>query len=200
MPKYLGVLLSLRIIKKEIPITIKKSKKAHYSIADNLFRFWFYACDTNLSYLENGREGFVYDEFVRRNLKSIVAYSFESVSREVVKKLRPFGVNEIGKWWGRDPGKPKGMNEEEIDVVATNDEGREILFGECKWSNEQVGPKIYHELRNKARLVEWHSGSRKEHYLLFSKSGFTERMKEVAKEEKVMLHDLASIERVMRGR
>jgi AAA+ ATPase superfamily predicted ATPase len=39
-------------------------------------------------------------------------------------------MDAAGRWWNRD---------EEIDLVAINEEQREILFGEAKWSARPVG-------------------------------------------------------------
>jgi hypothetical protein len=45
--------------------------------------------------------------------------------------------------------------------------------------------------------VQWHNNERHEHFALFSKSGFTEEMKEIAKNEGVMLFDLEAIEEAL---
>lgn len=43
--------------------------------------------------------------------------------------------------------------------------------------------------------MQWRNGSGKEHYALFSKSGFDEGMEALAKDEGVMLFDLPAIEK-----
>jgi len=45
--------------------------------------------------------------------------------------------------------------------------------------------------------VQWHNDDRHEHFALFSKSGFTDEMKEIAKKEGVMLFDLEAIEEAL---
>jgi hypothetical protein len=56
-----------------------------------------------------------------------------------------------------------------------------------KWSDKPVGIDIYENLKRKAKLVEWGKDNRVEHFSLFSKSGFTDEMKKIAKKEKVLL-------------
>lgn len=43
------------------------------------------------------------------------------------------------------------------------------------------------ELEHKSRLVDWHSDTRYNRYVLFSRSGFTEKIIQTAKKEKVLL-------------
>jgi hypothetical protein len=109
-----------------------------------------------------------------------VAFVYEEVCRELAGQWqdRIFVFERVGKWWGSNA---------EIDLVAFNSRTKDILFGECKWSDKLVGTDIYETLKKRARLVVWHLAGRREHFILFSKSGFTEHMKELAKKEKVIL-------------
>ena len=50
-----------------------------------------------------------------------------------------------------------------------------------------MGTNILVDLKRKASLVDWESGKRCERYILFSKSGFMESMKKIAKKEDVVL-------------
>ena len=84
----------------------------------------------------------------------------------------------IGRWWAKN---------EEIDLVALDDETKTIWFGECKWSTKQVGEDIYQDLRRKAHLVDWGGRERQERFILFSRNGFTTGMRRVAKQDGVVL-------------
>ncbi len=196
MPKYFSTLMNIQVVKKETPITLKKTKIVEYGIIDNLFRFWFAFCARNVSFLEENRHDFVFENYVKPNLAYLKAKAFEDVCREVVAKSEVFWTGAVGKWWGKNPDKKKGMNEEEIDIVAINDRKR-ILFGECKWTSEKTDVNVYEELRRKAGIVEWNSRSRMEEFALFSKSGFTDRMKSIAEEEHVHLFGLDTIEKAL---
>ncbi len=84
----------------------------------------------------------------------------------------------IGKWW---------LKNEEIDLVAIDEEERKIYFGECKWSRKKVSEDVYHDLVRKSGLIDWHTKERQERFILFSKSGFTEAMHRLAKEKEIIL-------------
>ncbi|MFZ3383846.1 MAG: DUF234 domain-containing protein [Candidatus Methanoperedens sp.] len=80
--------------------------------------------------------------------------------------------SKVGRWWHKG---------EEIDIVALNDEGEDIFFFECKWSelNEREASRILTELKRKAALVQWHNSARNEHYGIIAKSiEGKERLKE----------------------
>jgi len=174
--KYLMILDRLQIIEREVPVTEKnpgKSRKGLYQICDNFVRFWFQYIYPFKSDLEIGS----YDQVLRKYKESfqiLVAIAYEQVCRQVLPEiLRNLRFEKIGKWWEKN---------EEIDLVAINNETKEIVFGECKWSEKPVGTNIYQDLKRKAELVDWQIGERKEYFILFSKSGFTDDMKKIAKE------------------
>ncbi len=83
--------------------------------------------------------------------------------------------NRVGRWWNKDT---------EIDIVAYDSGGNDILFGECKYSKNLKGIDVLADLKVKAKGVEWNKGTRKEYYVIFSKSGFTRELIEKAEKEK----------------
>jgi len=106
---------------------------------------------------------------------------YEDACRDICHDLMKSGIMEftaIGKWWSKN---------EEIDIIGLDEESDTVWFGECKWSTKQVGDDIYKDIVRKSKLVEWGSKKRKNRYILFSRSGFTKRMKELAKGEDVIL-------------
>jgi len=182
LTKYLMTLERLQIIEREVPVTEDaphKSRKGLYAVTDNFFRFWFQYVFPYKSDLEIQR----YDEVLRKmreSFKMLEGWTYETVCRQMISDLRDelFTFERVGKWW---------EDEKEIDVVALNSQTKDILFGEAKWSEKQVGINIYAELKEKAAHVDWKKASRKEHYILFSKSGFTKDMVELAKKDGVWL-------------
>ncbi|MEJ5227730.1 DUF234 domain-containing protein, partial [Thermodesulfovibrio sp.] len=88
--------------------------------------------------------------------------------------------SQIGKWWTKDS---------EIDIVALDDETKTVYFGECKWSNKKVGENIYHELVEKSKSILYYGKRQKNKYILFSQNGFTDRVKDLAKKDGVILID-----------
>ena len=200
VPQYISDLKSLLGIVDSITLPTKKikpgSKKNALEITDNFYNFWFEVIWKDYKYYEmqdiEGLRKRIYGQISVFNGRAFERYA-QGLIKVLSKREVMFGIDRIGNWWGRDPSKPNGLNEEEIDIVAINDKTKDILFAECKWTNSKVGPDTYEELKRKGGLVQWHNDSRKEHYALFSKAGFTEEMEKAAKKEKVMLFDLDAI-------
>jgi len=183
--RYISILDSLQITKKEIPITEKipeKSRRGIYKIDDNFFNFWFRLIFRNRSLLEEGRIKEVISQ-LKITLPLLLSENYEKVAGEILfnaimdRKVKVDFTN-YGRWWN---------NNQEIDLVAINRIKNEILFGEVKWSNKQVGTDIYRDLKEKAQSVEWGKTGRKEYFALFSKSGFTKAMKEKADKDGIFL-------------
>ena len=174
---FLKKLIDLDIIEKEIPITEmnpSKSKKGLYFIKDNFLRFWFRFVFPYQSYLEIDDLAFV-EKKIKEEFGYFVSNVFEIISRRMMFKLKfPFMIEKCGRWWDKNS---------EIDVVALggNDE---IIFGECKWSKKHVGMSVLSELQAKSKNVKWGSPKRKEYFILFSKSGFSNDLTLYAKQNK----------------
>ena len=180
--KYLYILEDLHIIQKEAPVTEKnplKSRKGFYISQDQFFKFCLRYVIPNKSSLEEGKTDYVIKK-IKKDFNTLVAENYEKAAREIVRhhEARFFPISKIGKWWERN---------EEIDIVAVNEEERKILFGEVKWRNKPLGINIYEDLKRKSQLVEWNRGRRKEYFCLFSKSGFTEDMRTLARKERAFL-------------
>ena len=75
----------------------------------------------------------------------------------------------------------------EIDILGIDEENKTIYFGECKWSRKKVGENVFAELVSKSKLVDWNARKRKERFIIFSKSGFTESMLKLAQERGIIL-------------
>ena len=121
-----------------------------------------------------------YEDNVISVFKSIVAQVYERVAAELLTtwQNKIFAFERVGRYWDSDL---------EIDVVGFSSSEKKIIFGECKWSEKPVGTNIYEDLRKKAAKVAWNKNDQKEYYILFSKSGFTEEMIKIAKNDGVFL-------------
>lgn len=183
LSRYLDILRSLGFVEKEIPVTEKspdKSRLGLYRLHDRFFAFWFKYVLPNRGRLEIGNEDYVLKQ-IEDTLDQHVSESYEEISREIfldMARREKIPVTSMGRWWWKN---------EEIDLVAVDEESRTIWFGECKWSGRKVGTDVYQDLRRKSELVEWHAGRRNERFILFSRSGFTPAMLDLAKREKVIL-------------
>ncbi|MBU4451469.1 MAG: ATP-binding protein, partial [Nanoarchaeota archaeon] len=188
----------LGIVAKEAPVTEKnpeRSKKGRYFLKDNFFRFWFRYVYRNMSAYEI-KNYEVIRETIHSDISSFIGQSFEQVCKEFVlkqnasKKL-PCFFEKIGRQWGKFKGE-KGKNVYEMDLVALNDNTKEILFAECKWQDKVDAKKILADLKEKAQYVQWNNEKRKEHYAVFAKS-----FKENIKEPNVLLFDINDLNKVL---
>jgi len=180
--KYLSVLRELRIVKREVPITEDKphkSRKGIYLLADPFFRFWFRYVLPNMSYLEEGDINYVWQEKIKPSLDSFTGFTFEDICLQRLKNLNrknmlPFKTRNIGRWWN---------NKEEIDIVAYDDQ-QSFIFSECKWKNKKVGLNELYDLERKADNF---FDAKQKYFALFSKSGFSEELKNLSSQRKDIL-------------
>lgn len=169
MDRYLKILIMLGIIRKEIPVTEKKSKKTLYTIDDNFFDFYSRFFEPYRSDIEMGEMRNI-EENINKNFNAYTGNKFENLIRkEAIMRISPFPISRTGKWWGHylENGEKKEL---EIDIVALNEQTHEILFCECKWQNNVNSEIIYQELKEKAKFVKWNNKDRKEYYAVAARS------------------------------
>ena len=109
-----------------------------------------------------------------------LGFVYESVIRTQcfdygLRNILPFMPFTIGKWWGNI--KEKGAwKESEIDVVAYDD--HHLVIGECKYRNKAIGLQELMSLQAKGSFVE--SNGREMYYLLASRNGFTDELRNLS--------------------
>lgn len=175
---YLKNLISLGIIKKETPINENSPRKTIYSIADNMFRFWYRFVPSNMSIIQYGMTDLAYRN-ITENLSTFMGPIFEEICKQYLWRINRKGkatvtFTELGRWWGGDP---ETKSETEIDILAIADKNSAI-FGECKWTNENVDSSVLETLLKRSRLIPFD----KKYYYLFAKNGFTSGCKDKAKD------------------
>jgi len=175
---YMKNLVSLEIIKKETPFGEDSARKTIYSIADNMFRFWYRFVPGNTSIISRGAIDLAYNR-IKPHLSDYMGEIFEDICKQYLWSLLLTGkcaveFTDIGRWWGTNP---KTRQQVEIDIMGTADKNT-ALFGECKWTNEKVDLSILEGLIEKSKLFHYEN----KHYYLFSKSGFTKGCVEKANE------------------
>lgn len=179
LSKYLKTLIDLDILEREVPVTVdnpEKSKMGLYKIKDNYLRFWFAFVYPNRSYIESGHREIVLNKIRNSFISGQVAYVYEDVCREQMwtlsaKGVWPFQFSKIGRWWDAH---------HEIDVVALDPEGGNLILGECKFWRDPVGVNVLRALEEKESIVGWKKNNRQVWYILFSVSGFTDDLKKLA--------------------
>lgn len=184
--KYLYVLEELQLVRKEIPVTEEKpekSRKGLYKIRDPFFNFWFKFILPFKSEIEIGYLNEVF-KYLNAQFDLAVTTVYQNLCQEILRvELKEcFRFNKIGRWWD-----VISKVQYEIDLVALDEDNNQILFGESKWSNKKIGINIFKELKEKSRFVNWNINNRKEIYILFSKSGFTNELMEFAGIEKNLI-------------
>lgn len=190
--KYLDVLQNLRIIRKELPVTEhrpEKSRKGIYIIQDQYFRFWFRFVMPNQGFIEENRQEFVLHERILPFLDQFLGKIFERVCIDFLKQMTlsdklPFQIDKIGNYW-------KG--ETEIDIVVLDIQQEHAFLCECKWSSKKAGINILDDLIKKSAVFQQQLNIRNIYYGIFSKSGFTEGMKEMKRSD-LFLFDLNDLE------
>lgn len=177
--KYLKVLCELDVIERQVPITEEnpeKSKKGLYFIKDNFIKFWFQYVYPYKGMLETDQEEFVLQKMKGSFIENHVSYVYEDICRQKMWHMtdKGFSFNRAGRWWGNQ--------NVEIDIIAYDAMGTDMIFCECKYSVNPKGMKELNNLMQKASTVLWKNKERKEYFMLFSKSGYTKEILEYAKE------------------
>jgi hypothetical protein len=165
---YIKNLITLGIVKKEMPYGETTTRKTIYSIEDNMFRFWYRFVPENSSVISRGATDLAYSR-IAPELPSYMGGVFEDICKQYLWKLLLEGkcaVNfiDIGRWWGTNP---KTKSQEEIDIMGSDKDS--ALFGECKWTNEKVDLGVLETLVERSTLFHY----KKTHFYLFAKTGFT---------------------------
>ena len=179
LTKYLKTLMDLDILEREVPVTEdnpEKSKKGLYKIKDNYLRFWFAFVYPNMSFIESGHGRIVMDKIRKSLVRNHIAFVYEDVCAERMWEMNaqsvwPFYFSKLGRYWD---------SKEEIDIVAIDPDGKNLILGECKYWQEPVGVSVLRSLEAKAEMVAWEKGKRKTWLVLFSVNGFTEELRAVA--------------------
>ena len=175
---YVKNLISLGIIERETPYGEKASRKTVYSIADNMFRFWYRFVPENVSIIARGAADLAYKR-IEPHLSDYMGRVFEEICRQYLWKLLlagqcPVEFSSLGRWWGSDPVEKR---QTEIDILAEQDK-HTALFGECKWTNEKVDLGVLETLIKRSERFPYQNV----HYYLFAKTGFTKGCADRAKE------------------
>lgn len=185
---YLSTLSDLGFIEKRTPITEKnpeKSRKGLYFIADNFLRFWFCYVYPYKGELELDNMQIVLDEIHKDFKEKFVAFAYEDICKDIFAKLCSnnaisFVPSRIGSYWLNDYD-----GDTEIDVMSVDHQNKQVFAGECKYHTKPVDAPVYFALKEKVdNAAEIRKSFSKYNviYGLFSKSGFTKRMLDIAKE------------------
>jgi AAA+ ATPase superfamily predicted ATPase len=186
---YLDRLTRLRLIERRVPVTEtpERSKRSQYRLTEPLFRFWFrFLYGSAERYDQFGTNA--YDRLVAPEMADFVAPTFEQLCCTALWTLyEEIPIINVGQWWYQD---------HEIDVVGLTDE-RTLVVGECKYQNSPTDYTALTSLETHAEELRWtppDGGTRTVQYALFSRTGFTNTIREVAAErDDLRLYTLADV-------
>ena len=185
---YLSTLSDLGFVVKETPITEKnpeKSRKGLYFISDNFVRFWFRYVYPFKGELELDNTQLVLEEIHKDFIQKFVAFAYEDICKAIFadlcrRKVLSFVPSRIGAYWINDLDR-----DTEIDVMAVDHQNKLVFAGECKYHAKPVDAPVYFALSEKVRASTEIQMTFKDYriiYGVFSKSGFTQRLSELAQE------------------
>jgi AAA+ ATPase superfamily predicted ATPase len=173
---YLENLIRYGFVKREV--NIFSPKRGTYLISDPLFDFWFNFVYKHREKIELGTldpKNLDFNQYFGKRFEMFVR---EEIFPEIWKTF-----TKLGKWWYKD---------KEIDIIALNENTKEILFCECKWSDNVDAMKVTKDLYDKSRYVQWNNEDRKEYFAIFAKS-FKRKIEEF-EGRKVYCFDLRDVE------
>lgn len=166
---YLNKLMSLGIVKKEMPFGTDSSRKTIYVLEDSMFRFWYRFIPDNLATINRGLTDIVYKK-IAPQITSFMGGVFEEICKQYLWELNKQGkaavtFTDLGRWWGNDP---KNKCEAAVDIIATAND-KTALFCECKWTNENVDTGVLDTLVERSKLFSFANV----YLYLFAKTGFS---------------------------
>jgi AAA+ ATPase superfamily predicted ATPase len=182
----LETLRNLALLARELPVTEKRlprSRNSLYFLADHYLNFWYRYVDPSRSLVAQGLGRRVWERSIAPTLHEFVSRpAFEWACRQYLWRAlaseRPPSdllFVDVGPWWG--------TNGREIDVVALDERGRTVLAGSCKWTNAPMDVAEYAALQHSLSLA---AGALRPldgegpWLALFSREGFTERLRTLA--------------------
>ena len=144
LTRYLGELVEIGLIQREVPITQPqpdKSRLGLHRIIDPFTRFWFRFVHGNRDRLEMGGGSDVFRGRIAPALDGFVAPVAETVAAAVLAAspgVVPFTPMYRGRHWDKAT---------ELDVVLLDESRRRALVAEVKWSRARPNAALLDDLR-----------------------------------------------------
>ncbi len=156
-----------------------KARYIRFTVSDALFRFWNLFVQPNRAAIDAGDGDQLFETTIKRQLGDYMLPGFEAICREFMRLHgdEVFGASaeNVGQAWGQ------GYH----IAVAGRLIDQRPLFGASEWHTRAVGSGGADYLIRQARLSEAAAGATihpHPAYALFARSGFTDDIRERAKE------------------
>lgn len=188
--KYLNTLISMGILRKELPAVGEVQKKVRYLFADHMFRFWYRFVYPNISGILFGQGEDIWNQQALPYLDDYLLPIFEDVCAEYLERLAqsgqtPFAYRHTGSWWCGGTRREPFFR---IPLVAL--ETTQAVLGICHSAKTPAGLSYLEALQKPLEPV----GDRRRYCCIFSTSGFTQELSRAAKETAdIWLIDLEDI-------
>jgi AAA+ ATPase superfamily predicted ATPase len=153
------------------------ARDRRYFVADPLVAFWHRFVRPNLSSVTQGFGPEVWRLQIAPRLQEFMGLAFEEICREHarrhIQERLSAPAQEIGQIWAADY---------DIDVVGRLLDGSR-LYGECKWSQTEIGQGLLDILIDRAGKAAYGRGESRRRYVLYARSGFKAGVRERAAED-----------------
>lgn len=143
-------------------------------------RFWFYFIAPRHKMIVEGNFESVIEAY-HQHRQAFSGYLFEELSNILLKQEFP-NIIDSGSYWDRQV---------EIDLLALSD-NRELIAGECKWTNHKVNKKELHKLEEKCEKL----ALKPDCIVLFSKRGFSNELLTLA-DDKLKLYSAEDFKKLL---
>ncbi|MBE3116832.1 DUF234 domain-containing protein, partial [Candidatus Bathyarchaeota archaeon] len=144
---------------------------------------------SNKTELEAGNSENVLNK-IKQDYNVYLGHAFEQIATELLTEKKtnqtlPFTFTSIGKWWFKN---------NEIDLIALDEEKQTATFIEAKWSNLNTidCQRILQDLKTKAQNFRW--DRKKENYAIVAKHIAD---KEQLTKQGLLIFDLEDFEPIM---
>ncbi len=176
----LDKLIDVGLVEKRKCITEEKNKKkTQYVLRDHMFKFWYRFIANAISVIEMGQGRQYYDKVVKPRLHLYMGSVFEEMCRYYTLEQGIAGaygpvITSVGTWWGvehsvREDG-TKYNETADIDVVGVSSISKDVVVGECKFTNDKIDKEVYDTLFRRSNFL---TNRKVSAYLLFSLNGYT---------------------------
>lgn len=179
LPKYIESLVKLGFVEHILPFPYTARKKGIYIIKDHFTWFWFRFVFRYKSFLETSNTKYVISE-IKKDFNTEFGIRFELIAKEF---LNNYYKIDFRKGWYKDI---------DIDLIAKNDEKKELLVFEVKWQdlNYKKSKAIIFDLEKKLKYLPINL---KKYTIKLGIIGKNIKDKNKLKKEKINVFDLGDI-------
>jgi len=169
---------TIGIVSPLIPMCGADRKNRIYRISDSLIRFSSRVLTPNMTDVVSPDKDRAYDSILPY-METFFGHAFEDICRQFIAE--EYRCKDIGSWWGRSEG-----GSTDIDIVALCDDGGNEyhIVCSCRFSDKMCSMR---EMEGLERTSKGLKNCFNIKYCMFSRSGFTDELKEYAERSGIRL-------------